>query len=390
MTTSADSRPLSSLFLMFLRLGLTAFGGPAMVAYIRELAVGRKRWLSEQTFADGTALCQSIPGATAMQMAAYVGLRTHGAAGALAAFAGFGLPAFVLMVALSAVYQASRDLGPVASAFRGLQVIVVALVANAAVTFGRKSIRNWRDASLASAAAAFLILRGSPILAIVASAAVGAVLYRGTAMPKRPAHASGMQNGRATTRFVLVAALAGAAALAALFVVDRRMFDLAAVMLKVDVFAFGGGFASIPVMLQQVVHVRHWIDSRTFMDGIALGQVTPGPIVITATFVGYQMAGWLGAVIGTVAIFTPSFLMVLITVPYLDRLQNSVLFRCALRGVLASFVGLLVAVTVQFTLAAPWSISATGLTVAAFVALWFKIDVLWVVLAGAGLAVFFL
>ncbi len=168
------------------------------------------------------------------------------------------------------------------------------------------------------------------------------------------------------------------------------MFDLAAVMLKVDVFAFGGGLASIPVMLHQVVDVRHWIDSRTFMDGIGLGQVTPGPIVITATFVGYQMAGWLGAFIGTVAIFTPSFLMVLITVPYLDRLQGSRLFRCALRGVLASFVGLLVAVAVQFTLAAPWSIPAIALALAAFVALWFKVDVLWVVLAGAALAVLFL
>ncbi len=167
---------LHSLFLALLRLGLTAFGGPAMVASIRELAVGRTRWLSEETFADGTALCQSIPGATAMQMAAYVGLRMRGAAGALAAFVGFGVPAFLLMVLLSAVYQASRDLWPVASAFRGLQVIVVALVANAAVTFGRKSIRNWRDAILAFSAAAFLVLRGSPILAIVASAAVGAVL----------------------------------------------------------------------------------------------------------------------------------------------------------------------------------------------------------------------
>jgi chromate transporter len=161
-------------------------------------------------------------------------------------------------------------------------------------------------------------------------------------------------------------------------------------MLKVDVSAFGGGFASIPVMLQQVVDVRKWIDSKTFMDGIALGQVTPGPVVITATFVGYQVAGLLGAVVGTVAIFSPSFLMVLITVPYFDHLQRLVVFRRALRGILASFVGLLLAVTAHFAIAASWTTRSVLLALAAFVALRFKIDVLWVVLVGAGIGIFFL
>jgi len=151
----------------------------------------------------------------------------------------------------------------------------------------------------------------------------------------------------------------------------------------VDIFAFGGGFASVPLMLHEVVDVHHWLDSRTFMDGIALGQVTPGPIVITATFVGYQVAGVLGALVGTIGIFTPSFLMVLVTVPYLDRLQHSLWFRRALRGVLASFVGLLVAVAISFGFAVSWSILAVVLALAAFAALRLKVDILWVVLVGA-------
>ena len=387
---STHQVPISSLFLVLLRLGLTAFGGPAMVAYIRDVAVGKKMWLSEQSFADGTALCQSIPGATAMQVAAYVGLRARGARGALATFVGFGLPAFVLMVVLSGVYQVCRDLQPVASAFRGLHVIVVALVANAVVTFGHSSIKNWRDAILACGAATFLFFRGSPILAIVASAAVGVLLYRGAKLPTRPAQPAGQRSGRRRVSLVLVAALAGGAVFAALSVANRRLFDLATVMVKVDLFAFGGGFASVPVMLHQVVDVRNWMDSRTFMDGIALGQVTPGPIVITATFVGYQIAGLLGAVVGTVAIFAPSFLMVLITVPYLDRLQQALLFRRVLRGVLASFVGLLLAVTVQFATAAAWSAPSIVLAVLAFVALRCKIDIFWVVLVGAVVSVFVL
>jgi chromate transporter len=116
------------------------------------------------------------------------------------------------------------------------------------------------------------------------------------------------------------------------------------------------------------------------MDGIALGQVTPGPIGITATFIGYQVAGLAGAVAGTVGIFTPSFLMVLAMVPYFDRLHRSLLFRRALRGVLVSFVGLLAAVAVNFTLAISWSIPAAILALAALVGLRLKVDILWVAL----------
>ncbi len=375
--------PLSSLFLALLRLGLTAFGGPAMVAYIRDLAVGKKRWLTEEAFADGVALCQSIPGATAMQTAAYVGLRARGVAGAVAAFVGFGLPAFVLMVTLSAVYGVSRDLQPVASAFRGLQAIVVALIANAILNFSRTSIRDWRDVILAGGAGAFLFFRGSPVLAIVASAAAGASLYRGANQPAEPLHAASHPWGRRIVRQALTAALAGGAALAVLFVANRRLFDLAAVMVKVDLFAFGGGFASLPVMLHQVVDVHGWMDNRTFMDGIALGQLTPGPIVITATFVAYHIAGPLSVIVGTVAIFSPSFLMVLITVPYFDRFRRSLLFRRSLRGVLASFVGLLLAVAAQFAVAASWNGRSILLAAAAFLALRCKIDILWVILVGA-------
>jgi len=263
------------------------------------------------------------------------------------------------------------------------------LIANAVVTFGRSSIKNWRDAVLAGGAATFLFFRGSPILAIVASAAVSVALYRGASLLMRSTGAS-QSTGQRAVRQVVLSVLLGGAAFAVLFLADRRLFDLATVMVRVDLVAFGGGFASVPVMLHQVVEVHNWLDSKTFMDGIALGQVTPGPIVITATFVGYLVAGLLGAAVGTLAIFSPSFLMVLITVPYLDRLQHSIRFRRVLRGILASFVGLLLSVTLQFGMAASWTARSFLIAMAAFVALWLKVDILWVVLAGAVLSAFVL
>jgi chromate transporter len=379
--------PAIRLFVSFLRLGLTAFGGPAMVAYIRDMAVRKKHWLSDETFQDGTALCQSIPGATAMQTAAYVGLRAGGPLGALAAFVGFGLPAFVLMVVLSAAYQAGRNLQPVLAVLRGLHVIVIAIIVNAVINFGRASIRNWRDAVPAAGAAAFLAFRGNPILAIVASAVLSILLYRGVNMPGAAPQSSSQGPIRRLMRWPITIAALVASGLALLFLLDRKLFDLAAMMLKIDLFAFGGGFASLPLMLHEVVNVRHWLDNKTFMDGVAFGQVTPGPIVITATFIGHQVSGLMGAVVGTVAIFSPSFLMVLLTVSYFDRLQRSILFRRALRGVLASFVGLLLAVAIRFGLDVSWSMPAVLVAAAAFTALRLRVDILWVVLVGAGVSI---
>jgi len=383
-TGKFTARP-TELFGAFLRLGAISFGGPAMVAYMRELAVRKKRWLSAESFDQGVALCQSIPGATAMQTAAYVGLRAGGLRGAFGAFAGFGLPAFVLILLFSAAYDQTRGVTTVAAAFRGLQVIVVALIANAVLSFGRSSIRSWRDALPALGAGAFLWGRGSPIVAISAAAALGLLLHRRVNAAAPPSSRS--EPPYRPIRFALVFVGAMAAALAALFILDRTLFDLAALMIRVDLFAFGGGFAAVPLMLHETVDVRGWMTHKTFMDGIALGQVTPGPVVITATFVGHQVAGLPGALVGTAGIFAPSFLLIPVTVPYLDRLRRSALFARAVRGILSSFVGLLLAVAVNFALDVGWTLPLLMLALAAFVALRLKADILWVVLLGGAAAV---
>lgn len=416
------NRPnIAEVFFSFLKLGLVAFGGPAMVSYIRDLSVEKKKWLSGASFKDGVAICQSIPGATAMQAAAYAGLRAAGGPGAVAAFLGFGLPAFVLMVVLSVLYGRAHDLVAVVAAFKGLQVIVIALVANATLNFGRASLKKWQDFILAFGAAVFLIMRGSPVVVIFASAVFGLVIYPtaaelwhegsgnskkrekeilnnnnhnggkvNTEVNKSDNGNSGAGNVYGTWRqnlatpFVLI--LLFVAVLSGLFLFDPKLFDLSLLMAKVDLFAFGGGYASVPLMLHEVVDARHWMNSRIFMDGIALGQVTPGPIVITATFVGYLIAGLPGAIVGTLSIFTPSLVILTAVVPYFDRVRKNIFFKKGLRGVLASFVGLLLAVTIQFSLAIHWHIYPVLICLAAFLALRLKVDILWVVIIGAALA----
>jgi chromate transporter len=177
-----------------------------------------------------------------------------------------------------------------------------------------------------------------------------------------------------------------AVGLMCLLVIEKGLFQLSLLMMKVDLAAFGGGFASIPLMLHDVVDVRHWMDQHVFMDGIALGQITPGPVVITATFVGYIFRGPLGAVIATLSIFLPSFALVIVTAPFFARLNALPLFRKAVDGIFCSFVGLLLITAVRLGLAVPWTVSHGILAAAALAALLLRVDFIWVVISGAALS----
>ena len=278
---------------------------------------------------------------------------------------------------------------PVLAAFRGLNVIVIAMIANAALNFGRSSIKNWRDAILSAGAAVFLIFHGSPIIAILATAALSLQLYHGVNLPAKPAHAAGPDGGRRMLRFAAVLALLVATGLVIPYLLDRRLFDLATLMLKVDVFAFGGGFASVPLLFNEVVTARQWLDGPTLSDGIVLGQVTPGPIVITATFVGYLLHGIVGAIVATVSVFLPSFLIVIAVAPHFDRLRSSPAFARLIGGALCSFPGLLLIVTAHFAQNANWDITRLLLTGIAFVTLRLGANIFWVVVGGTAFALTF-
>jgi chromate transporter len=378
---SSNPQPsIPRLFVSFLRLGITAFGGPSMVAYIRKLAVEKNPWLDAKAFGDGVALCQVIPGATAMQTAAYVGLKTRGVLGACASFIGFGLPAFLLMMTLAALYTYTYRLPMVVSAFSGLQAIIVAIIANATFSLGKIAVKDWRALAIAAIAAALFGLKVNPILVILSAAVGGSALIR----PRQP-HSSHPRSSVQTLPYTvpLLLILSGSAiGFLLLFLFNRTLFDLALLMFRIDVFAFGGGFASVPLMFHEIVEVRKWIDGQTFMNGIVLGQITPGPIVITATFIGYLLGGPLGGVIATLGVFLPSFLIVVCVSPYFDRLRNSLYFDNVVGGVLCSFVGLLLTVTIRFALNVHWDVSHLLLASGALIALLLKVDILWVVMPG--------
>ncbi|HSB72350.1 MAG TPA: chromate transporter [Candidatus Methylomirabilis sp.] len=169
---------LPRLFLAFLRLGATAYGGPAMMAYLRQECVGKRQWLSEAEFKEGMALCQVIPGATMMQMATYMGYRLWRLPGALVAALGFVLPAFLLMTGLSAAYFTFGELAMVKALFRGLAAIVVAIILNACVSLARTTVQDWRGAGIVALAFVSLTLRVNLLLVLVGAALLALAVFR--------------------------------------------------------------------------------------------------------------------------------------------------------------------------------------------------------------------
>jgi len=262
----------------------------------------------------------------------------------------------------------------------GLQVIVVAIVAAATISFGRAALTDWRSVVLAAAALGAYAWGVHPVAVVLGAGVVGALWFRKPG-PSGQSHA--VNRAGLTTRSLVLTVCLVAAGLVALRFTNPGLFELAVLMLETNLLAFGGGFASLPVVLHEIVQVHGWMDQRTFMDGIALGQVTPGPILITATFIGYQLFGAVGAVVATLAMFTPSFVLLVAVAPYLQRFASSMLYAGVAQAVRAGFVGLLCYVTYAFAADVHWDLPRLAVVAVAVVALVRRVDVLYVVLAGA-------
>ncbi len=356
-----------------------------MVAYIKQMAVDREHWIDEESFRAGVSFCQMIPGATAMQTSAYVGLKIRGWHGAMASFIGFGLPAFFIMIILATFYSQTAALPASIAIFQGLRVITVAIIANAAILFGRSSLKKSFHVIIAILAAVLFFVGVSPIIVIFLSGLLGLIFIREKISVSRSTKIKVAH--KISYSFIrLIVVVAGIFLL--LYIFEREYFDLALTMTKIDILAFGGGFASLPLMFHEVVNAHGWLSSSTFLNGIALGQVTPGPIVITATFVGYLLYGLPGAVVATFGIFTPSLLIVIGLAPYYDEIHDSLQFRQIVTGILFSFVGLLVSITIRFAMGISWDIQSIVLLAGAFTALFFGVEILWVALAGIAVSYF--
>jgi chromate transporter len=380
-----ESRPqisLATIFTSYLMVGLTAFGW-AILQKLKALVMDN-RWLSEEEMNEGLALVQLYPGPIMVDFTAYVGYKLRGIPGAIMATVGFILPSFILMIALSALYFAAGSLSWVHPLFLGLEALVVGVLLNVTLDLGGRNVQSRTQAMIALLAFAASLFKVNAILIVVFALGLGAWLIRpanGTSQstklvqfaPTSPVRWAGIA---AVTVIVLAAA-------ALTWALGSDVGAMGLSLFKIGTVAFGNGATIIPLIQSEVVDAHHWLTLNQFADGIALGQITPGPFLITATFIGYKMGGILGGALATFAIFSPSFVMTLVFTEVFTHLRNLRAVRGALAGVLAAFVGLLAVVVLQLGSVALNVPVAFALAGAAFVAVrFFKLDVLWVFAGG--------
>lgn len=390
-TVKADRSPWA-VFLVFLRLGLTSFGGPvAHLGYFRDEFVTRRQWLTERSYADLVALCQFLPGPASSQVGIALGLSRSGYAGALAAWAGFTLPSAIALILFAQGMASYGDVIP-AGVLQGLKVVAVAVVAQAVWGMARTLCPDAPRVTIMAAAACFVLLMQSAwgqVGVIVIAAIIGLLLFKpqqGAAHDPLPI----VMRRRVGLLWLALffALLMGLPLLTALF--PGQTLAMVDAFYRAGSLVFGGGHVVLPLLQAEVVPPG-WVDNEFFLAGYGAAQAVPGPLFTFAAFLGASMnetpSGWLGGMICLLAIFAPSFLLVAGALPFWERLRRNVRAQAALSGINAAVVGLLLAALYQpvwtSAIHAPQDF---GLALVALVALMFWKLPPWLVVVGSGVA----
>lgn len=344
---SSDRSPWA-VFLVFLRLGLTSFGGPvAHIGYFRDEFVTRRHWLTERSYADLVALCQFLPGPASSQVGMALGLSRAGYAGVLAAWAGFTLPSALALILFALGLAGYGDaLSP--GALHGLKIVAVAVVAQAVWGMARNLCPDAVRVSIMAAAVCFVLLAPSAWgqVGVIATAGIaGLVLFKPVRdVPHEPLPITVSRRAGAIWLSLFGALLLGLPILAELL--PSRSVAMIDAFYRVGSLVFGGGHVVLPLLQAEVVP-SGWVSNEAFLAGYGAAQAVPGPLFTFAAFLGAAStaapSGWLGGGIALASIFLPSFLLVAGALPFWEQLRRSPRTQAALAGVNAAVVGLLLA-----------------------------------------------
>jgi len=371
---SAAHPPLRQVAGFFLKLGTIAFGGPAAhIAMMEDELVGRRKWIAAADFLDLLAVANLIPGPSSTELAIFIGYRLRGIRGLLLAGVCFILPAFLMVGAIAWAYQRYGALPAVAGLLYGIKPVVIAIVIQALWRLAKSAVKNRWLAALGIAALIACFVGANPALVLLAAGVVAATVYR-------------LRAGAGTLPMLAVTmpATSAAATVSAFSAVTLPGIFL--IFLKIGCIVFGSGYVLLAFLRAELVDGRHWLTESQLLDAVAVGQVTPGPVFTTATFIGYLLSGPWGAVVATLGIFAPAFLLVAIAGPLIPRLRRSKLAAAALDGLNVASLALMANVAWQLARAAiiGWPTAVIAL-VCAILLLRFKLNSIWFIAAGAGI-----
>jgi chromate transporter len=338
---------LGQIARVFLKLGTIAFGGPAAhLAMMEEEFVRRRRWITQAEFLDRLATANLIPGPSSTEVAIFIGQLKRGWSGLIVAGCCFIIPAAAIVSVIAWGYMRFGSLPKVEGVLYAIKPAVVAIVIQALGKLARTGIRTPRLAVIAVLAAGLSLWGASPILVLVFAGLVSAA---SVALKNRLVGAVGLPRIVGLQKIVgLPKVAAGAMAVAAVgaaFPVGLGRLFLS--FLKIGSVVFGSGYVLLAFLQTEFVERLHWLTDKQLIDAVAVGQFTPGPLFTTATFIGYVVAGWIGAVVATVGIFVPGFVLVAVSGPLIPRLRKSAVAAAALDGVVAGSLALMAVVTWQ-------------------------------------------
>ena len=390
---STEKISLWNLFTLFLRIGSTAFGGfMALIAVVESNVVERLKWLTHEEMLDGVSLATVLPGPVAVNAVAYVGHRLRGIPGAFVCFVAVILPSFLLLVGLSVAYFQWGQLPLVSKLFMGFIPAVTAIILVAAWNMGRKAILGVPEALIALVAAVLMVWKGGftiSLLIIVGSGILGWLFFAAKVAPQA---ASSVEKKAEKKSSKLLSISAAPIALSIPFwsFNTSLLLKLFITFAGMSVFLFGGGYVFIPLIQHTVVETNGWLTQQEFVDAIAMGQVTPGPIVISAAFIGYKVAGFLGALTATIGIFLPPALLMIAGSHAMARIKHSVVLKAVLKGIRPAVIGMIIAAVIAVGMTAPvhW-ISIIIFAATLFAQLKFKLDVVWVIPAAGLIGIIF-
>lgn len=364
---------LKELALVFLKLGTIAFGGPAAHIAMMDLeVVNRRQWLSREKLLDLLGVTNLIPGPNSTELAIHIGYERGGWRGLIIAGSCFILPAMLLVWMLAAIYVHYQQLPELEWVLYGIKPVIIAIVVQALWQLGKKAIKGIPTLVVGVVVVAAFFLGVNEILLFLL-AGLGVMLIKNLWRSK-----SGTA-GAWLLPISGVVAQAGSPPIAA----SATWLSVFLFFLKIGSVLYGSGYVLLAFLQRDLVERNQWLTSQQLLDAIAIGQITPGPVFTTATFIGYLLAGNAGAIAGTIGIFLPAFILVAVINPWVPKLRGSPLVSSALDGVNAASLGLMAAVTFTLGQAALVDLLTVVLAVvSAFVVFRFKVNSAWLVLAG--------
>jgi chromate transporter len=389
-SAASEKNSLMELALFFLRLGTTAFGGPAAhIAIMEDELVRRRKWLSREKFLDLLGASNLIPGPSSSELAIHIGYLRAGSMGLLVGGICFILPAAILVACIAWAYVRFGHLPAVAGLLYGVKPVVVAVILQALWGLGRTAIKNSLLAVTGVICVALSFFGVNALLILAGTGATIALIHVFCSQRKKVRSVT--QGAFALLRrsvavkgtSLLPVVGAGAAATAA-----PAMWSLFLVFLKIGSVVFGSGYVLLAFLRSDLVVHRAWVTDAQLVDAVAIGQITPGPVFTTATFIGYLLRGPVGAVVATVGIFLSAFLLVAISGPLIPHIRRSATAGAFLDGVNVGSLALMAAVSYQLGRAAIVDLLTIGLTItSAILLLRFRVNSAWLVLGGALLGV---